>query len=72
MNQTLNYTIKELAKLYNLYQQAPQAEREIDKKSANYIIEDCKKRNIDYRAILLKELGDKKKVDDLLKLFGVE
>lgn len=72
MNQTLNYSIKELAKLYNLYQQAPQAEREIDKESANYIIEDCKKRNIDYRAILLKELGDKKKVDDLLKLFGVE
>ena len=72
MNQTLNYTIKELAKLYNLYQQAPQAEREIEKKNANYIIEDCKKRNIDYRAILLKELGDKKKADDLLKLFGVE
>ncbi len=72
MNQTLNYTIKELAKLYNLYQQAPQAEREIEKESANYIIEDCKKRNIDYRAILLKELGDKKKADDLLKLFGVE
>ena len=72
MAKILTCTLKEMAKLYNLYQQAPQAEREIDKKSANYIIADCKKRNIDYRAILLKELGDKKKVDDLLKLFGVE
>ena len=67
---TLNCTLKELAKLYNLYQQAPQAEREIPNRK-NYI-EDCKKNNVDYKAILLKELGDKKKVEDLLKFFGVE
>ena len=70
MAQTLNYTLKEMAKLYNLYQQVPQAERKIpDYKD---YIEDCKKNNVDYKAILLKELGDKKKVEDLLKLFGVE
>ncbi len=70
MAQILTCTLKEMAKLYNLYQQAPQAEREIH--DCKDYIADCKKRNIDYRTILLKELGDKKKVDDLLKLFGVE
>ena len=70
MAQILTCTLKEMAKLYNLYQQAPQAEREID--DCKDYIAACKKCNIDYRAILLKELGDKKKVDDLLKLFGVE
>lgn len=39
---------------------------------AQWIIPNCKKYDIDYRAILLKELGDQKKVDDLLKFYGVE
>ena len=70
MAQILTCTLKEMAKLYNLYQQAPQAERKIH--DCKHYIADCKKLNIDYRAILLKELGDKKKVNDLLKFFGVE
>lgn len=70
MAQTLTCTLKEMAKLYNLYQQAPQAERKI--KDWKNFIEDCKKNNVDYKAILLKELGDKKKVDDLLKFYGAE
>ena len=70
MAQILTCTLKEMAKLYNLYQQAPQAEREIH--DCKHYIADCKKCNIDYRAILLKELGDKKKVEELLKFFGVE
>lgn len=70
--QILTCALKELAKLYNLYQQAPQAERDINKKNVNSIIEHCKEYGIDYNAILTKELGDKKKVDDLLKFFEVE
>ena len=70
MAQTLKCTLKELAKLYNLYQQAPQAERKII--NPNDCYEECKKNNIDYKAILMQELGDKKKVEDLLKFFGVE
>ena len=70
MAQTLTCTLKEMAKLYNLYQQAPQAERKI--RDWKGFIEECKKNNVDYKAILQKELGDKKKVDDLLKFFGVE
>ena len=68
--QILTCTLKELAKLYNLYQQAPKAERKIDK--VNSIIDNCKENNLDYKAVLLKELGSKQKVEDLLKLFGAE
>ena len=66
MVQLLNRSLKEVVKLYNINRQAPRAEW------INDIIKDCKKYNVDYRAILLKELGDKKKVDELLKFYGVE
>jgi hypothetical protein len=42
------------------------------KNSAKEIIQDCKKYNIDYKAELRKELGDDKKVAELLKFYGVE
>jgi hypothetical protein len=42
------------------------------KKSTKEFIADCKKRDIDYRAILLKEVWDKKRVDAILKFYGVE
>ena len=42
------------------------------KKSTKTIIDDCKKYWIDYRAILLKEVWDEKKVDEILKFYGVE
>lgn len=68
--QLLTLTLKEVVKLYNIYQQVPKAEREIyDIKD---VIKNCKEFNIDYRAILLEELGNKKKVDDLLKFYGIE
>ncbi|MBR4773180.1 MAG: hypothetical protein IK010_01970 [Bacteroidales bacterium] len=66
MVQLLNRSLKEVVKLYNINRQAPRVEW------INDIIKDCKKYNVDYRAILLKELGDKKKVDELLKFYGVE
>ena len=68
--------LQEMAKFYSLYLKNPDIVRKDEinksKKLINWVIPDCKKYNIDYRAILLKELGDKKKVDDVLKFYGVE
>ena len=74
MVQILTCTLKELARLYNLFQLAPQAESEIKSKmkNENYYFEDCKKNNVDYKAILRKELGDEQKVKDLMKFYGAE
>ena len=47
-------------------------EIEAVKKALKDIIENCKKYNIDYKAILRKELGDEKKVKELLKFYGIE
>lgn len=66
----LNIILRETVKLYNLYQQAPQAERKMP--DIKGYIKDCKENNIDYRAVLRKELGDEKKVNELLKFFGIE
>ena len=66
----LNIVLQEIVKLYDLYQKAPQAEREI-KDIKNYI-KQCKRNNIDYKAVLRKELGNDKKVEELLKFYGVE
>lgn len=63
--------IKETITLYNLYQRDPQTVPYDDFFKPS-LFEYGKKNNLDYRAILLKELGDQKKVDDLLKLYGVE
>ena len=60
--QLLNILLKEIVKLYNQH----------GKYDIESIIKDCKEYNIDYRAILQKELGSKQKVDELLKFFGVE
>ena len=56
----------------NLYQKTPQVERKIETKHYIDYIETCKENNIDYKAILRKELGDDKKVQELLKFYGVE
>ena len=57
----LNIILRETVKLYNLYQQAPQAERKI-RDIKNYI-KACKENNIDYKKVLTPEM---------LKFFGVE
>lgn len=36
------------------------------------IILDCKKRGIDYKAIILKEVWDMKEVDNVLKFYGIQ
>ena len=66
----LNIVLQEIVKLYDLYQKAPQAERDIH--NIKDYIKQCKRNNIDYKAILRKELGDDKKVEELLKFYGVE
>ena len=47
-------------------------EIEKSKKLLNWVIPDCKKYNIDYKAILRKELGTEQKVKDLLKFYDIE
>ena len=59
--QILNIVLQEIVKLYNIYQKAPQAKREIiDIKD---YIKDCKKHNIDYKSKLSPEIR---------RFFGVE
>ena len=68
--------LKQLKEFHRLYKKNPSTvmPNEISqmKNSAIEIIQDCKKYNIDYKAELRKELGDDKKVAELLKFYGVE
>lgn len=59
--QILNIVLQEIVKLYNLYQKAPQAKREI--RDIKDYIKDCKKHNIDYKSKLSPEIR---------RFFGVE
>ena len=76
MSQDTVWVSEQMPEFYDLYQKNPTNIKQVDlifmKESSMGFIDDCKKRGIDYRAILLKELGDQKKVDDLLKFYGVE
>ena len=72
--------MKQMVELYDLYIQNQDIIQEIIKKEElnsliepiKEYIEDCKKLNFDYKAILRKELGDEQKVKDLLKFYGIE
>ena len=69
--------LKEMARFYSLYIKNPNNVRpeEIDKskKLLQRVIPDCKEYWINYRAILLKEVWwDAKKVNEILKFYGVE
>lgn len=68
--------VKQAAEFYDLYIKNPNTikKEELNTliKNTKGFIEDCKKRNIDYKAILRKELGDEQKVKDLLKFYGAE
>ena len=58
---------EKMVEFYNIYIQNPNIIKQEDisraKEDTRIFIADCKKYNIDYRSILLKELGDKKKVE---------
>ena len=69
--------IKEhMEKFYDTYIQTPSIVRQEDidfmRKSAKEIIASCKEYWINYRAILLKEVWDMKKVDEILEFYGIE
>ena len=68
--------LHQMVRFYNNYQENPSNvyKEELDqmRSISKDIIANSKYFNIDYRAILLKELGDQKKVDDLLKFYRVE
>jgi len=65
-----------MIKFYNIYIISPNTIKKEDidfaKESTKKVIADCKKRDIDYRAILLEVWLDAKKVDEILKFYGVE
>ena len=67
---------KSMIEFYDIYIRNPNIVKEDDikfaKESTKTIIGDCKKYWIDYRAILLKEVWDERKVEDILKFYGVE
>ena len=68
--------LKEMIDFYSLYIKNPnnikKEEIERSKELLKRVIPDCKKYWIDYRAILLKEVWDRKKVDEMLRFYGVE
>ena len=72
-----NIWLKQITEYYDLCKSNPTAinneELEETKKYAKHVIQNCKKYWINYRAILLKEVWwDTKKVDEILKFYGVE
>ena len=76
MSQDSAWVKEHMPEFYDIYTTNPAVIKEKDlafmKQSTQEFIADCKKRGIDYRAILMKELGDKKKVEEMLKFYGVE
>ena len=76
MKQDSTRVKERMSEFYDLYIQNPNNIKQDDlnfmKKSTKEFIADCKKHWIDYRAILLKEVWDKRKVDAILKFYGVE
>jgi hypothetical protein len=68
--------VKEAVRFYNLYKNNPSTVLPGEIKQAKEYTADfingCKEYNIDYKAILRKELGNDKKVEELLKFYGVE
>ena len=69
-------SIKEIVKYYNLCIKSPETndenEMRVVKNAAKDIIQTCKNYWIDYKALILKEVWDKKKVDNVLKFYGVK
>ena len=76
MKQDSTRVKERMTEFYDLYIQNPNNIKQDDlnfmKKSTKEFIADCKKHWIDYRAILLKEVWDKRKVDAILKFYGIE
>ena len=67
--------IKQMVEFYDIYTTRPsivkQEELVFMKESIIEVINQCKKYGIDYRAILFKETGDRKKVNAILKFYEI-
>ena len=76
MKQDTIWIKESMVEFYNIYNMNPNIIKKEDldfmMNSTQRFIAQCKKYNIDYRAILLKEVGDAKKVEAILKFYGVE
>lgn len=68
--------LMELIRFYNIYQKDPslvnQEELEQVSKASKDLIKFCKRDWIDYKSVLIKEVWDRKKVDEMLKFYWVE
>ena len=68
--------IKELIKFYNIYETNSNIIKDEEikeaKDNAQRFIKDCYKFWIDYKALLIKEIWDKRKVEELLKFYEIE
>ena len=75
INSTYN-GLNQCIRFYKLYKKNPSLIKPNDvvdmKDYAKHVTKNCKEYNIDYKAELRKELGDDKKVAELLKFYGVE
>lgn len=76
MKQDTIWVKERMVEFYNLYNMNPNKIKKEDldfmMNSTQRFITQCKEYNIDYYAILLKEVGDEKKVEAILKFYGVE
>lgn len=70
------WIINHMEDFYDIYKESPsivqQSELDFMRKTASEIVSSCKKYGIDYKAILRKEVGDEKKVKDILKFYEIE
>ncbi len=61
---------------YDVYVQNPSIIKQEDLNfminSTKDFISQCKKHKIDYKAILFNTVGNRRKVDEILKFYGVE
>lgn len=67
--------IKQMVEFYDIYTTRPSIVKQEDldfmKEFIIEVVNQCKKYGIDYRAILFKETGDRKKVDAILKFYEI-
>ena len=74
--EALNSSLKNLARFYNRYKKDPSSIKAEEvrqwKEKWRQVIQWCKDLWIDYKAKLLKEVWDKRKVDAILKFYGIE
>ena len=69
--------IKNMVSFYDMCQENPEIlenKSKVDrfKEISSVFIKDCKEYNIDYKAIIMEEVRDRKKMEAILKFYGIE